>query len=71
MHELRLGLTIINARGGYTGEKSEILFLMAERLQLAEIKRAVLSIDPSAVIAIENLHEVAANNTKNIAKKPG
>ena len=64
-----LGLTYIQGRGGFSGESKEILFLMAERLQLAEIKDTVHARDPEAFIAIENLHEVATNNLKGIAKK--
>lgn len=69
MNSMGLGLTYIQGRGGFSGERKEILFLMAERLQLAEIKHTVHSHDPEAFIAIENLHEVATNNLKGIAKK--
>ena len=69
MNTMGLGLTFIQGRGGFSGEHKEILFLMAERLQLAEIKHAVHSHDPEAFIAIENLHEVATNNLKGIANK--
>ena len=69
MHNMGLGLTYIQGRGGFSGESKEILFLMAERLQLAEIKDTVHARDPEAFIAIENLHEVATNNLKGIAKK--
>ena len=69
MYEMGLGLTLIQGRGGFTREKKEIIFLMAERLQLAEIKLHVHSLDPEAFIAIENLHEVATNNLNGIAKK--
>ncbi|MDD9950288.1 MAG: DUF2179 domain-containing protein, partial [Zetaproteobacteria bacterium] len=55
--------------GGYTGKNTEVIFLMAERLQLAEIKSTVHTIDPDAFIAIENLHEVATNGVKAISKK--
>ena len=69
MHELGLGLTILNGRGGFTGEERQVIYLMAERLQLAGIKNLVQARDPSAFIAIENLHEVATNSLKGIARK--
>ncbi|MBN2479140.1 MAG: YitT family protein [Parachlamydiales bacterium] len=59
MHELGLGLTIIPGIGGFSGEDKDILFLIVERLDLAELKDLVLSEDPTAFMAIENLHEVA------------
>ena len=58
VHELGLGLTILYGRGGYAGDDREILLVIVDRLQLAELKDIVLNIDPSAFIAVENLHEV-------------
>ncbi len=62
-HELGLGLTFIKGKGGYSGEDRDILFIIVERLDLAELKDIVLREDPSAFIAIENLHEVAYGRT--------
>jgi uncharacterized membrane-anchored protein YitT (DUF2179 family) len=62
MHELGLGLTVMYGRGGFSGDAREILYVIAERLQLAELKELIHREDPSAFIAIENLHEVANGN---------
>ena len=62
VNELGLGLTVIYGRGGYSGEKREIIYIIVERLQLASLKEVVHREDPQAYIAIENLHEVV--NTK-------
>jgi uncharacterized membrane-anchored protein YitT (DUF2179 family) len=58
MKELGLGLTVMHGRGGFSGESREILFIIIERLDLAELKDIILREDPSAFMAIENLHEV-------------
>ncbi len=58
MKELGLGLTIMHGRGGFSGESREILFIIVERLDLAELKEIILREDPAAFMAIENLHEV-------------
>lgn len=55
--ELGLGLTILQGRGGYSGASRDILFIIVERLDLSELKEIVLREDPSAFMAIENLHE--------------
>jgi uncharacterized membrane-anchored protein YitT (DUF2179 family) len=65
--ELGLGLTFIKGKGGYSGEDRDILFVIVERLDLAELKEIVLREDPCAFIAIENLHEVAYGKTAKIA----
>ena len=60
MHEMGLGLTIMYGRGGFSGVEKEIIYVICERLQLADMKALVLGVDPGAFMAIENLHEVAA-----------
>lgn len=62
MYEMGLGLTIMYGRGGFSGNDKEIIYVISERLQLAELKSLVYREDPSAFIAIENLHEVANGN---------
>lgn len=62
MHELGLGLTVMYGRGGFSGDEREILYVIAERLQLAELKEIIHREDPTAFIAIENLHEVSYGN---------
>lgn len=66
-HELGLGLTFIKGKGGYSGEDREILFLIVERLDLADLKEIVLHEDPSAFMAIENLHEAVYGKTAQMA----
>lgn len=58
VHELGLGLTVVYGRGGFSGEEQEVLYVIAERLQLADLKELVYQEDPHAFVAIENLHEV-------------
>lgn len=68
VHKLGLGLTIMYGRGGFSGDEREILYVIAERLQLAELKDLILSEDPNAFIAIENLHEVSNGSPGKQAK---
>lgn len=65
MHSLGLGLTVMYGRGGFSGQATEILYIIAERLQLAELKEIIYSIDPKAFVAIENLHEVSTGKHNN------
>lgn len=69
IHELGLGLTVMYGRGGYSGDEREILYVIAERLQLADLKELIHREDPMAFIAIENLHEVANGNQGNLRRK--
>ncbi len=69
MHELGLGLTVMYGRGGYSGDAREILFVIVERLDLADLKEIILREDPSAFMAIENLHEVVYGKRTRSTKK--
>jgi uncharacterized membrane-anchored protein YitT (DUF2179 family) len=70
MHDLNLGLTVLHGKGGFSSENREVIYLIAERLQLSAIKDVVQSIDPEAFIAIHNLHEVATSGRiKTITRK--
>ena len=70
MHEMGLGLTVMHGRGGYTGDEREILFVIVERLDLAELKEIILREDKEVFMAIENLHEVVyGRQHKKKAKK--
>jgi uncharacterized membrane-anchored protein YitT (DUF2179 family) len=69
MTELGLGLTIMHGKGGFSGDAKEILFIIVERLDLAELKEIVLREDPSAFMAIENLHEVVYGKQAHLPYK--
>ncbi len=68
IHELGLGLTIMYGRGGFSGDEREIIYVIAERLQLAELKELISREDPQAFIAIENLHEVSYGKPSSQSK---
>lgn len=73
IHRLGLGLTVLYGRGGFSGQDQEVLYVIAERLQLADLKELIFSEDPTAFIAVENLHEIANGNQGHqtvISKKP-
>lgn len=60
MNQLGLGLTIIHGKGGFSGASRDLLFIVVERLDLADLKEIVLREDPEAFMAIENLHEAVS-----------
>jgi uncharacterized membrane-anchored protein YitT (DUF2179 family) len=68
LDELGVGLTVMYGKGGFSGEPCQVLYIVVERLQLAELKEIVHREDPTAFIAIENLHEVInGRKTSNLA----
>ncbi|PCI78046.1 hypothetical protein COB21_01760 [Candidatus Aerophobetes bacterium] len=66
MHELGLGLTVMYGRGGFSGSDQEILVVIVERLDLADLKEIILRKDPSAFVSVHNLHEVIPGRQNSI-----
>lgn len=56
--QLDIGITYMKGRGGYTGEEKDIIYCVISRLELAKLKELVKSIDQTAFIAVETVHEV-------------
>lgn len=53
-----LGVTVLEGRGGYTGEKKNVVLCVFRRHQIATIKAAATAIDPNAFIIVCEAHEV-------------
>ncbi len=65
----RLGrtTTFIYARGGYSGEDTQMIYCVVTRLELAKLKSVVHEIDPKAFIAIEHVSDVLGGNFEKSA----
>lgn len=58
MKILDKSVTYLSAEGGYSGAKSKMIYCVITKIEIQKTKDIVNSIDPSAFIAIENVHEV-------------
>lgn len=58
VNELNRGVTEFDAKGGYTGDKKEVLLCIISRSEVSELKKAVAEIDQDAFVIISNVHEV-------------
>lgn len=56
--KLDIGVTYIEGKGGYTGAEKKIIYCVISRLEMAKLKELIKSIDKSAFLAIEDVHEV-------------
>ena len=57
-NRLRRGVTIMNARGGYSGEDKSILLCVVTRAEIPHLKDLTKEIDPKAFLIIGQAHEV-------------
>lgn len=56
------GMTILDARGGYSGHSKNIVYFVVNRFQVVKMKNIVHSIDPTAYITINEVADVYSSN---------
>lgn len=64
MKNLDKSVTYLNAEGGYSGAKQKMVYCVITKIEIPKIKETVSAIDPTAFIAIENVHEVDGKRYK-------
>lgn len=68
MKQTGRGVTIINARGGYTNDNKEILYCILGRYEVTTVKRIVKNIDRKAFMSISEVSEVLGEGFKDLGK---
>ncbi len=54
--------TVIPARGGYTGEPIDMVYSVTDNLRLRSLEQLVFSVDPDAMLVVENTFSVLGRN---------
>ena len=67
VNDLNRGLTEFEAKGGYTGDRKQVLLCIISRSEVSELKTAVAEIDKDAFVIISNVHEVLGEGFTEIA----
>jgi uncharacterized membrane-anchored protein YitT (DUF2179 family) len=58
------GVTYLSGEGGYSGDDKKVIFSVITRLEEAKLKSIVEELDPSAFLAIGNIHDVKGGRFK-------
>jgi len=61
----RIGVTIMSAKGGHTGEDEPILYSVAKNNQLSEIRAVTMRLDPAAFVVIMETAEIISDAVGN------
>ncbi|MED4583393.1 YitT family protein [Brevibacillus choshinensis] len=61
------GVTYLKGEGGYTGDEKKVVFCIITRLEEAKLKLIVEEVDPSAFLAVGNIHDVRGGQFKKKA----
>ncbi|MDD3436679.1 MAG: YitT family protein [Candidatus Gastranaerophilales bacterium] len=67
--KLDVGVTYIEGKGGYSGAEKKIIYCVISRLEIAKLKDLIKSIDETAFLAIESVHEVEGVRIKEKREK--
>ncbi|MGC5328807.1 YitT family protein [Brevibacillus sp. SYSU BS000544] len=58
------GVTYLTGEGGYTGDEKKVIFCVITRLEEAKLKLIVEEVDPTAFLAVGNIHDVKGGRFK-------
>ena len=61
MEDTGRGITLIEAKGGYTQKEIGMLYCVVGQYQLIRVKTIVKEVDPSAFMIVADVHEVIGN----------
>lgn len=64
LFELDRGLTLLDGRGGYTGEDRPTLMVVVSQTEVTRLKTIVRSVDPNAFVILTDAHEVLGEGFK-------
>jgi uncharacterized membrane-anchored protein YitT (DUF2179 family) len=61
----RIGVTLLSAKGGYTGSEEPILYSIVKNHQVSVIRSVAMRIDPAAFIAIMETTDIINDTVGN------
>ena len=66
--QLNRGATYLHAEGSYTRENMLVVLTAVKRHQIAELKRVVMEVDPSAFVILQDAHQVLGDGFSRYSK---
>ncbi|WP_246239187.1 YitT family protein [Paenibacillus anseongensis] len=64
LDRLGRGVTYLEGEGGFSGDNKKVIFCVITRLEEAKLKSIVDELDPSAFLAVGNIHDVKGGRFK-------
>jgi uncharacterized membrane-anchored protein YitT (DUF2179 family) len=68
--KLGRGVTVLEARGGYTGKTRPALYIVVYRSQVMLLKDLIAGIDPTAFVVVSEAHEVLGEGFRAVGQQP-
>ena len=67
-NELDRGVTVLDGRGWYSGERCHVLLVLAKKYERRDIYRLIQSEDPKAFVSMSNVEGVFGEGFEKIKK---
>lgn len=58
LEEMDRGVTVLDGKGSFTGEKRDVLYCIVGRNEIVRLKNLINTIDPHAFVAVSAVHDV-------------
>lgn len=58
------GLTVLDGRGGYTGQNREVLYIVINKQEIVQLKNIIKETDEHAYVTVHNVHEMLGHGYK-------
>jgi uncharacterized membrane-anchored protein YitT (DUF2179 family) len=58
------GLTVLDGRGGFTGQNKEVLYIVISKQEIVQLKGIIHTIDQNAYVTVHNVHEMMGKGYK-------
>ncbi|MBV7504115.1 YitT family protein [Bacillus sp. sid0103] len=58
------GLTVLDGRGGYTGQNREVLYIVINKQESVQLKSIIKETDEHAYVTVHNVHEMIGHGYK-------
>ena len=65
-NDIKRGVTVLDARGGYTNRDKNILLVVVQKKQEVHLKKLIKRVDSKAFIIVSDVHEVLGEGFKEI-----
>lgn len=59
------GLTVLNGRGGYTGESKDVLYIVINNQEMVKLRKIIQDLDPNAYVTVHNVQELVRSGYKS------
>jgi uncharacterized membrane-anchored protein YitT (DUF2179 family) len=64
-NDMSRGLTVLDGRGGYSGDDKEVLYLVINKQEIVQLRKIIEIVDPDAYVTVHNVQEIVRKGYKS------